>query len=158
VLGLVERQGALNLSVVKNVQTKTIQPIMERVIAPSTTIYTDGYDIYNFVDRSLNYTRLEVCHSAGQYAIDLDQDGICETHVNTQEGAWSLLRPWIRPFRGVNKKYLPLYVAPCQFFYNRRQQSPAQSIRNIIALAVSWIGHTVKELWKGNMLLPLCSV
>ena len=135
-----------------------IQPIIERVIASGTTIYTDDYDIYNFVNRSPNYTRLEVCHSAGEYAIDLDHDGNCETHVNTQEGACSLLRPWIRPFRGVNKKYRPLYVAPCEFFYKRRPQSPAQNIRNIIALAVSWIGHTVKKLWKGNRLLPLCSV
>ena len=157
-LGLVEREGGLDLSVVKNVQTQTIQPIMEGAIAANTTIYTDGYEIYNFLDRSPNYTRAQVCHSAGEYALDLDHDGIYETHVNTQEGVWSLLRPWIRPFRGGNKQYLPLYVPPCQFFYKRRQQSPAQSIRNMIALAVSCIGHTVKELWKGNRLLPLCSV
>ena len=49
-LGLVEREGGLDLSVVKNVQTQTIQPIMEGVIAANTTIYTDGYEIYNFVE------------------------------------------------------------------------------------------------------------
>ena len=95
--GLVECEGGTDLSVVKNAQTQTIQAIMGGVIAPNTTIYSDGYDIYNFVDRSPNYTRAQVCHSAGEYALDLDHDGIYETHVNTQDGAWSLLRPWIRP-------------------------------------------------------------
>ena len=42
-LGLVEREGGLDLSVVKNVQTQTIQPIMEGAIAANTTIYTVGY-------------------------------------------------------------------------------------------------------------------
>ncbi len=45
VSGLIEREGGPDLSVVKNAQTQTIQAIMEGVIAPNTTIYTDGYDI-----------------------------------------------------------------------------------------------------------------
>ena len=81
----------------KNAQIQMIQAIMEGMIAPNTTIYCDGYDIYNFVDRSPNYTRAQVCHSAVEYALDFDHDGIYETHVNTQDGAWSVLRPWIRP-------------------------------------------------------------
>ena len=131
---------------------------MESIIAPDTIVYTDEYNIYNFIDRSKIYTRRTVCHSRGEYAIDLDYDDINETHVNTEEGLWSLLRPWIRPFRGVNKMYLPLYVAPFEYFYNRRYQTSMQKIRGIIGLIASPVGDLVKELWKRKELLPVCSV
>src|SRR3954447_24100530 len=42
-----------------------------------------------------------VCHGRGEYARDEDGDGFCEIHVNTMEGAWSLLRSWLRPHRGI---------------------------------------------------------
>lgn len=66
---------------------------MEGIICKDATVYTDEYAICNFLDQSADYTRLTVCHSMGQYAIDLDGDGMNETDVNTEEGLWSLLRP-----------------------------------------------------------------
>jgi hypothetical protein len=41
-----------------------------------------------------------------EYARDDDGDGFCEAHCNTQEGIWTGLRNFLRPFRGVHKKYL----------------------------------------------------
>jgi hypothetical protein len=32
-----------------------------------------------------------------------DGDGFCEVHVNTMEGFWSLLRSWLRPYRGISQ-------------------------------------------------------
>jgi hypothetical protein len=49
-----------------------------------------------------------VCHAAGEWARDDDGDGIREVHVNTLEWLWTGLRNFLRPFRGVNKKYLYL--------------------------------------------------
>ena len=72
----------------------------------------DEYAIYNFLDQSTAYQHQTVCHSRKEYAIDLDGDGINETHCNTQEEICSLVRPWIRGARGVNKRYLALYLAP----------------------------------------------
>lgn len=158
ILGLVQRGGDVHFSVVRNVQTKTIKPIMEKLIASNTTIYTDEYNIYNFLDQTSDYKHISVCHSKGKYAIDIDGDGICEAHVNTQEGAWSLLRPWIRPHRRINKMYLPLYVALAEFFYNYRRNTPAKQIRTIIDNATSLIGYFLKELYKIKKLLPSCSV
>lgn len=146
------------MQVLHNVKTVTIQPIIEAVVAKGSKIYTDEYKIYNFLDKTNNYERKVVSHSNGEYAIDLDENGINQTHTNTQEGVWSLLRPWIRPHRGVNKKYLPLYVAICEYFLRKRHLTPAQQIRRVIQSTVSNTGFIVKEAYKLNVLLTLCSV
>ena len=59
-----------------------------------------------------------VCHNAGEWARDDDGDGIREVHDNTLEGLWTGLRNFLRPFRGVNKKYLHQYVAIFEWGYN----------------------------------------
>jgi hypothetical protein len=38
-----------------------------------------------------------------------------EVHCNTQEGIWTGLRNFLRPFRGVNKEYLHQYIAIFQW-------------------------------------------
>lgn len=56
--------------------------------------------------------------------LDLDdQDGYCEIHCNTMEGIWVGVRNFLRPFRGIHKKYLYLYVAMFEWSYN----SPIQT-------------------------------
>lgn len=135
IMGCVQRNGEVRFKVTRNVQTVVVKPLIEQWVAPDSIIYTDDYNIYNFLEKAEHYTHKVVCHSAGQYAIDLDGDGINETHCNTQEGLWSLLRPWIRPHRGINKRYLAFYVVPCQFFYNLKRLSTIQQIRRVISLA-----------------------
>ena len=38
----------------------------------------------------------------------------------TMEGIWTRLRNFLRPFRGVHKQYLRLYVAMLEWSYNLR--------------------------------------
>ena len=57
---------------------------------------------------------------AGEYARDADGDGFCEVHGNTMEGIWVGLRNFLRPFRGIHKKYLHLYVGIFEWSYNLR--------------------------------------
>ncbi len=79
------------------------------------------------------YSRLEqwgfkhktVNHSAGEYARDEDGDGFCEVHSNTMEGFWSLLRPWLRPHRGISQDKLPLYLSFFEFIHNVRKRGKA---------------------------------
>lgn len=65
-----------------------------------------------------------------QYAIkelarDDDGDGIREVHTNTTEGMWTVVRTFLRPFRGVHKRYLSGYIALCEFGINLKRISPA---------------------------------
>ena len=107
-----------------NVQQKTIQPIIEGVIASGTMVYTDEYDIYSRLVQ-WGYGHQTVCHSKGEYARDEDGDGFHEIHVNTMEGVWSLLRSWLRPHRGISQEKLPLYLAFFEFTHNARKRGIA---------------------------------
>lgn len=119
VFGMIQRSGNVVLTLLPNVQQKTIQPIIQSKIELGTLVYTDEYDIYSrltewgFQHRSVN-------HSSGQYARDDDGDGKCEVHVNTMEGCWSLLRSWLRPHRGISQEQLQYYLAFFQFVHNTR--------------------------------------
>jgi transposase-like protein len=70
-------------------------------------IFTDEYTIYSHLEK-WDFQHKMVNHSAGEYAKDEDEDGFCEVHFNTMEGFWSLLRPWLRPHRGISQDKLPL--------------------------------------------------
>jgi len=50
-------------------------------------------------------------------------DGFHEIHVNTMEGFWSLLRSWLRPYRGISQEHLPLYLGFFEFVHNAKNRS-----------------------------------
>lgn len=122
VFGLLCRGGQVRLFVLRNVQTETIQPIVQQMVERGARVYTDSYCIYHFLSRT-GYRHMTVNHGAGEYALDLDGDGQCEVHCNTMECTWSWLRQMIRTYRGVSKVYLPLYIAQFEFLFNRRHKN-----------------------------------
>lgn len=106
VLGMLERAGQILLTLLGNVQQKTLHPVREHFIAKNTLIYTDEYNIYDRLT-TWGYDPKTVCHAKAEYARDEDGDGFCEVHVTTLEGFWSLLRSWLRPHRGSSQQPLP---------------------------------------------------
>ena len=68
--------------------------------------------------------RLTVCHSHNEWARDADGDGLREVHVNSNEGGWTGLRNFLRPFRGVHKKCLVGYATIYEFAVNQKCVSP----------------------------------
>jgi transposase-like protein len=118
VIGRTSRQ--IRIRVMKNTKGDTLCPFVERFTQPEATLYTDEYDSYNQLKR----VRHTVCHSQNEWARDDDGDGIREVHVNSNEGGWTGLRNFLRPFRGVHKKYLSGYVAIHEFAVNHKAVSP----------------------------------
>jgi hypothetical protein len=57
-------------------------------------VYTDEYSMYARL-QSWGYGRKSVNHGRGAFARDDNGNGLCEVHVNTMEGFWSLLRSWV---------------------------------------------------------------
>jgi hypothetical protein len=82
-----------------------------------TTVNTDEWQGYNHLPE-MGRGHATVCHAEGEWARDDDGDGVREVHDNTQEGLWTGLRNFLRPFRGVNKVYLYQYVAMFEWGYN----------------------------------------
>ncbi len=114
-----QRGGPVVIRMLPNVQQPTIKPLLRKTILPGTRVYTDEYGIYGRLEQ-WGYEHRTVCHARGEYARDDDGDGLCEVHVNTIEGFWSLLRSWLRPHRGLSQEKLPLYLGFFEFVHNAR--------------------------------------
>lgn len=76
-------------------------------------------------DEGLERAHHTVHHGSREWARDDDGDGIREVHINTTLGLWTSLRNFLRPFRGVHKKYLAGYVAMFEFAINLKRITPA---------------------------------
>lgn len=107
-----------------------IQPKVEHSTKKQTHIYTDEAGAYNRVTFS-GRLHSTVQHSIGEFARDDDGDGINEVHCNSCEGLWTGVRNFIRPFRGVHKKYLAQYIVMFENAFNFRDQL-VQVIRAMI--------------------------
>jgi transposase len=92
------------------------QTVLPRTV-PGATVYTDEWAGYQSLS-SAGRGHATVNHNAGEWARDDDGDGVREVHCNTLEGIWTGLRNFLRPFRGVNKKYLEQYIKMFEWSYN----------------------------------------
>jgi transposase-like protein len=124
VFGMIQRGEQVVINLLANVKQKTIEPLIKDTIMPGTLIYTDEYSIYARLD-GWGYEHKRVNHGRGEFARDEDGDGLCEVHVNTMEGFWSLLRSWLRPHRGISQEKLPFYLGFFEFVPNVRKRGKA---------------------------------
>ena len=116
--GCVGREsGEIRLTVNADTRQDTIEPEVESKTESACTVYTDESNVYNRIEAS-GRGHKTVCHSSREYARDDDGDGIREVHCNTMEGIWTGLRNFLRPFRGVHKKYLHQYVCIFEWAHN----------------------------------------
>jgi transposase len=116
---MIQLTGQVLIRMLENVKQVTIGPLIQGTCAEESVVYTDEYDIYARLSE-WGYDHRTVCHAKGKYARDDDVDGFCETHVNTLEGFWSLLRSWLPPHRGISQEKLPLYLTFFEFIHNVR--------------------------------------
>ncbi len=121
---MIQRNGEVRIQMLENVRQETIRPIICSTIVAGTLVFTDEYNIYSRLEQ-WGFEHKTVNHSAGEYARDEDGDGFCEVHSNTMEGFWSLLRPWLRPHRGISQDNLPLYLSFFEFVHNVRKRGKA---------------------------------
>jgi len=121
VVGTVGREtGQVRLRVVADTTHKTLDAHARQFTHGDAIVNTDEYQSYNGIPRE----RDTVCHSRREWARDDDLDGFCEVHCNTIEGMWTDVRNFLRPFKGIHKKYLSGYVALCEFRRNIKRISP----------------------------------
>jgi transposase len=138
ILGVVGRTtGSIRLTVSENTQQATLQPQVEKDTQPTTRLNTDESSAYNHI-RATGREHVTVCHSRHEYARDDDGDGFCEVHCNTMEGIWTGLRNFLRPFRGVHKKYLAAYVAMFEWAHNLKRVT-ADFLRTLMVSSFTYL-------------------
>lgn len=141
IFGMIQRNGEVVIRMLENVQQKTIKPLILQTVITGTQIYTDEYKIYSRLEE-WGFVHKTVNHSAGEYARDEDGDGFCEVHSNTIEGFWSLLRPWLRPHRGISQDKLPLYLSFFEFVHNVKKRGK----RLLSSLLLTLVGKTLESM------------
>ena len=68
---------------------------------------------------------LTVNHSKKEYA-----NG--KAHVNNCENRHSLLRPFLRMFRGISKRFLKGYLMLYQYIFNYKEDAPDKILQTIL--------------------------
>ncbi len=122
IFGMIQRSGDVVIRMLENVQQETIKLLILKTIIADSQVYTDEYNnIYNRLE-AWGFRHKTVNHSAREYARNEDGDGFCEVHSNSIEGFWSLLRPWLRPHRGISQDKLPLYLSFFEFVHNVKKR------------------------------------
>lgn len=147
---LVKGGGPIRLRVLTNVQKDQLRPWLLAQIERGSRVYTDDYDIYDFL-RQAGYAHRSVNHSAGEYARG-------SVHCNTAEAIWSLLRPYLRTFRGVSKVYLPLYVAVFEFQYNHRRLTTWQQAGVLLQRLFQADGTEIRKVVRENAIVEYCQL
>ena len=121
ILGVIGREsGPVFLRQTLRSTVKAIEPVVLRATAPGTVVHTDEWHAYDHLD-DRGREHHSVNHNRREWARDDDGDGLREVHCNTIEGHWVGLRNFLRPFRGVSKWGLDLYVAFYQGMHNSRR-------------------------------------
>jgi transposase len=128
VAGIVERQGSVSASVVPNVQSKTLLPMIVEKTSPTATIYTDEMPSYNKLNK-MGYDHQVINHLSKTYVVG-------DIHTNTIDGFWGLVKNGLKGvYHHVSPDYLDSYVNEYEFRYNhRKDETPMfQSFLNRIS-------------------------
>ena len=115
VFGMVERGGQVRAYVTPDVKAKTVLGIVAEKVLDKATVFTDDYPIYDglsWMGKNIKHNRIN--HSQRVYVVG-------QTHTNTIEGFWSLLKRGIGGvYHSVSTKYLQSYCDEYAFRYNHR--------------------------------------
>jgi transposase-like protein len=111
--------GAFRSEVLDHADAAELEEVIGCTTLEGAVVNTDEWKGYNGLPR-MRRVHKAVDHSGPKctWARDDDGDGVREVHCDTQEGIWTGVRNFLRPFRGVSKWYLAQYQAIFQWGYN----------------------------------------
>jgi ribosomal protein L37AE/L43A len=112
IIGAVQRKGNVITRVLQFVSKQDAEAFVREVVSDKVSLLaTDESRVYGGLT---DYPHKAVWHAARKYVVGA-------VHTNTIEGFWSIFkRSIVGSYHKVSAKYLPLYIAECQFKYNNR--------------------------------------
>jgi transposase-like protein len=105
---------------------QTVQKAADLAVQAGSRLYTDSASSYRAVK---GYLHAFVNHTQKEYARG-------DVHENRAECLFSLLKPYLRVFRGVSKCNLPSYLGFFQFLRNFRQHNACEQAEMILYAAL----------------------
>jgi hypothetical protein len=126
IIAWVSRQGAVVIHATRDFTVQTVQKAADLAVHAGSRLYTDSASSYRAVK---GYVHEFVNHTQKEYARG-------EVHENRAECLFSLLKPYLRVFRGLSKCNLPGYVGFVQFLRNVRQQNACEQAELILRAAL----------------------
>ena len=126
IIAWVSRQGSVVIHATKDFTVKTVQKAADLAVQAGSRLYTDSASSYRAVK---GYLHAFVNHTQKEYARG-------DVHENRAECLFSLLKPYLRVFRGLSKTNLPGYVGFFQFLRNFRQQNAFEQAELILRAAL----------------------
>jgi transposase len=126
IIGWVSRQGTVVLQATRDFTVKTVQKAAEIAVRTGSRLSTDSASSYRavkgYVHECVNQTQKE--------------DARGDVHEHRAECLFSLLKPYLRVFRGLSKYNLPGYIGFFQFLRNARQQNACEQAELILRAAL----------------------
>src|SRR5262252_3430629 len=126
IIAWVSRQGAVVIHATRDCTVQTVQKAAEIAVRAGSRLSTDSASSYRAVK---GYVHEDVNHTRKEYARG-------DVHENRAECLFSLLKPYLRVFRGVSKTNLPGYVGFFQFLRNFRQHNAFEQAELILQVAL----------------------
>ena len=126
IIAWVSRQGAVVIQATRDFTVKTVQKAADLAVQAGSRLYTDSASSYRAVQ---GYVHEFVNHTKKEYARG-------DVHENRAESLFSLLKPYLRVFRGISKFNLPGYVGFFQFLRNFHQLTACEQAEMILYAAL----------------------
>ena len=126
IIAWVSRQGSVVIQATRDFTVKTVQKAADIAMQAGSRLYTDSASSYRLIT---GYEHDSVNHTQKEYARG-------EVHENRAECLFSLLKPYLRVFRGISKTNLPGYVGFFQFLRNFHQLTAFEQAELILYAAL----------------------
>ena len=126
IIAWVSRQGAVVIQATRDFTIKTVQKAADLAVQTGSRLYTDSASSYRALT---GYVHEFVNHTQKEYARG-------EVHEHRAECLFSLLKPYLRVFRGVSKYNLPGYVGFFQLLRNFRQRNAFEQAELVLQAAL----------------------
>ena len=126
IIAWVSRQGAVVIQATRDFTVKTVQKAADIAVQAGSRLYPDSASSYRALK---GYMHEFVNHTKKEYARG-------DVHENRAECLFSLLKPYLRVFRGVSKTNLPGYVGFFLFLRNFSQRTAFEQDEMILYAAL----------------------
>jgi hypothetical protein len=126
IIAWVSRQGAVVLHATRDFTVKTVQKAADLAVKTGSRLSTDSASSYRALQ---GYAHDFVNHTQKEYARG-------DVHENRAECLFSLLKPYLRVFRGISKTNLPGYLGFFQFLCNYRHLTACEQAEMILYAAL----------------------